>query len=126
VLFLIILTMTNLKELSKTVEELGLDLQAIAEEHDRYRLNSSNEDEAMAWLHSLPIENLSDSLNKEHQLPRTKYSLNDMKHKFLLRKLHEKKKEELELLQLELNIAKIDCLIKRIKDIGDDEVIDRA
>jgi hypothetical protein len=102
----------NVKILQQNVEELGLDLQALVEEHDRYAL--TNEDDAMNWFHSLPIESLSDSLNREHQRPRTRYSLHDMKHKFALRKLHEKKKEELEQLKTVLEIAKIDLVLKNI------------
>jgi hypothetical protein len=109
--------MTNLKALSKTVEELGLDLQAIAEEHDKYCLNSSSEDDAMNWLRSMPIENLRDSLNRDSQRPRERYSLHDMKHKFALRKLHEKKKVEYETLQSKLIITKIDTLITKINSL---------
>lgn len=107
--------MTSLKNLSETVEELSLDLKAIAEEHDKYCLNSSSNDETSNWLYSMPIETLSDSINKEFQRPRNKYSLHDMKHKFALRKLHEKKKEELDILKSELNIAKIDNLLSLIR-----------
>ena len=110
--------LSNVKTLQETVEELGLDLQAIADEHDQYCLKSSTEDEAIDWLHSMPIETLSDSLNRERQKPRSKYSLHDMRHKFALRKLHEKKKDELERLRIDLNIAKIDFIIAKIERIG--------
>ena len=111
--------LSSVKALQETVEELGLDLQALAEEHDKYCFNYSSEDEALNWLHSLPIESLSDSINNECQRPRSKYSLHDMRHKFALRKLHEKKKDELETLQIQLNIAKIDLLIGKIENISD-------
>jgi len=109
--------LSSVKLLQETVEELGLDLQAIADEHDKYCLNSSTEDEAITWLHSIPIETLSDSLNRERQKPRSKYSLHDMRHKFALRRLHEKKKEELEKLRIDLNIAKIDFILTQIANI---------
>jgi hypothetical protein len=105
--------LSNIDVLEEVVTELGLDLEALAEEHNQYCMNSSiTEEEALNWLHSLPIETLSDSLNKEHQRPRTKYSLHDIHHKSSLRKLHEKKKEELEIYQIKLRVAKIDLLLK--------------
>ena len=109
--------LSNVKALQETVEELGLDLQAIADEHDKYCFQSSSENDTFNWLHSLPIETLSDSLNRERQKPRTKYSLHDMNHKFALRKLHEKKKEELDKLKIKFNIAKIDYLLNKIEKI---------
>ncbi|MCK9567666.1 hypothetical protein M0R72_01795 [Candidatus Pacearchaeota archaeon] len=109
--------LSNVNVLRETIDELGLDLQAIADEHDQYCLKTSTEDEAMNWLHSMPIENLSDSLNREHQRPRSKYSLHDMRHKFALRKLHEKKKEELDRLKIDLNIAMIDSIISKIESV---------
>lgn len=109
--------LSNVKSLQETVEELGLDLQAIADEHDKYCLKTNTEADAIKWLHSLPIETLSDSLDKEHKRPRSKYSLHDMYHKFALRKLHEKKKEELDKLKSNLIIAKIDILLSRILEI---------
>lgn len=109
--------LSNVKVLRETVEELGLDLQAIADEHDQYCLKTSTEDEAINWLHSMPIESLSDSLNNEHQRPRSKYSLHDMRHKFALRKLHEKKKEELDRLKIDLNIEMINSILDKIERI---------
>ena len=109
--------LSSVKHLQETVEELGLDLKAIAEEHDRYCFNYSTDDDAINWLHSMPIETLSDSLNRDNKRPRLKYSLHDMQHKFALKKLHEKKKEELEDLQTQLNVAKIDMLLNTIKKI---------
>jgi hypothetical protein len=110
--------LSSVKHLQETVEELGLDLKAIAEEHDRYCFHYSTDDDAMNWLHSMPIETLSDSLNRDNQRPREKYSLHDMRHKFALKRLHEKKKEELEDLKVQLNVAKIDMLLNTIKSIG--------
>ena len=106
--------MINLKQLQETVQELDLDLQAIAEEHDKYCLKTVTDDEAMNWLHSLPIESLKDSLDKEHQRPRSKYSMHDIVHKSALRKLHDKKKNELEIHNCKLNIATLDVLIEKI------------
>lgn len=109
----------QIKRLQRSVNELNLDLQAILEEHDRYRLKGSK-DEIMEWFNSLPIETLFESLDNEHQRPRKKYSLQHMKHKFALRKLHEKKKQELEKKQTDLNIAKIDCILEKIERVEDD------
>jgi hypothetical protein len=109
--------LSSVKVLQETVEELGLDLQAIADEHDSYCLKSNTEEDAIKWLHSLPIETLSDSLDKERQRPRKKYSLHDMHHKFALRKLHEKKKDELDKIKTNLNIAKIDSILSKINKI---------
>lgn len=107
-------TMTEIKKLTKTVKELDLDIKAISDEHDRYCLKGSSE-EIMNWFKSLPIETLRESIDREHKKPRTKYSLRDMKHKFELRKLHDKKTEELYLKKIELNIAKIDLLLSKIE-----------
>lgn len=106
----------QVSRLQRSVNSLNLDLQAIKEEHDRYVLTGSNE-EIMGWFHSLPIETLNESCARERSKPRTKYSLHDMKHKFALRKLHDKKKELLELEQIKLNVAKIDTLISKIESI---------
>jgi hypothetical protein len=106
----------QIKKLKKTVRELDLDLQAIIEEHDRYRFQDSD-DKVMQWFESLPIETLSESLNKEHNKPRTKYSLHDLKHKFNLRKLHEKKSKELDQKKSELNVAKINHVLSQIYKI---------
>lgn len=109
----------QVKRLQKAVKELGLDLEAILEEHDRYRLKGSSE-EVMDWFQSLPIETLRESIDREHKKPRTKYSLHDMKHKFELRKLHELKTKELEQKQSQLNVAKINSILAQIERIKND------
>jgi hypothetical protein len=106
----------RVKKLQRSVNELNLDLEAIREEHDRYVLGASK-DEAMDWFNSLPIETLCESLNREHKNPRTKFNLQDMKHKFALRRLHEQKKSKLEDEKIKLNVARIDCIIAKIQDI---------
>ena len=110
----------NLEEqflkLKENVEELDLDLKGIVEEHDYYRLDDSKEN-IENWFNSLPIETLKDSLISEHHLPRKRYSLHDMRHKFALRKLYEQKKHELDLEKIQLNIVKIDCVLAQIKGI---------
>lgn len=111
--------LSSVKHLQDSVDDLGLDVQAIADEHDQYCLTATNEAEALNWFHSLPIESLSESLNRDHGRPRLKYSLRDMHHKFALRKLHEEKMEELERLKIRLSIAKIDAVLDMIaKAIG--------
>lgn len=106
----------QVKKLQRSVNELNLDLEAIQEEHDRYALDVSK-DETIDWFHSLPIESLMESLNLDYKNPRTKFSLKDMKHKFALRKLHEQKKSKLEDEKIRLNVAKIDYILSKIKDI---------
>lgn len=106
----------QVKRLEKSVKELGLDVQAILEEHDRYRLKGSNE-EIMEWFQSLPIETLHESLDRERQKPRTKYSLHDMTHKFALRRLHEQKIRELDRKQTDLNVAKINLILAQIERV---------
>lgn len=110
----------RVKRLQKCVKELNLDLQAILEEHDRYRLKGSDE-EVMNWFHSLPIETLRESCERERGKPRTRYSLHDMRHKFALRRLHEQKCNELVAKQAELNIAKINCILAKIERIQNGE-----
>lgn len=106
----------QISRLQRSVNDLSLDIQAIREEHDRYVLKGSN-DEIMGWFHSLPIETLSESCDRERAKPRTKYSLHDMKYKFALRKLHELKKDQLEKEQIKLSLAKIDKVIVQIERI---------
>jgi hypothetical protein len=115
----------QVKRLQRSVRELDLDLKAIVEEHDRYRLQGPD-DQVMNWFHSLPIETLAESLDIEHHKPRTKYSLHDMKHKFALRRLHEKKSKELEQKKSELNIAKINLVITQIERIQNDPKSDSS
>ncbi len=106
----------QVKNLQRSVNDLNLDLQAIQEEHDRYVLGASK-DEAIEWFHSLPIESLKESLNHDKKNPRTKYSLQDMKHKFALRRLHEKKKEQLEDEKSKLSIARVNHILVQIENV---------
>lgn len=108
----------QVRKLQRNVNDLNLDLQAIQEEHDKYVLGGSK-DEAIEWFNSLPIETLRDSLDREKKAPRTKYSLQDMRHKFALRRLHEQKKDQLEKEQSKLNLARIDHIAAQIKKIED-------
>jgi hypothetical protein len=110
----------QLRRLQRSVKELDLDLQAILEEHDRYRLRGSDES-ILNWFESLPIETLCESLDHDHHRPRTRYSLQDMRHKFALRRLHEKKTAELVQKQSELKVAKIDCVLAEIERIQNGE-----
>lgn len=98
-----------------SLKELKLDLQAIQEEHDKYVLDSSI---GKNWFDSLPIETLKESLDNEKRNPRTKYSLKDMRHKFSLQRLYDKKKEQLDLEQSKLNIARIDYIINQIEKVS--------
>jgi hypothetical protein len=100
------------------VRELSLDVRAIIEEHDRYRLGADT-GRIEKFLDGFPIETLHESIDFEHRRPRKKYSLQDMMHKFSLRKLYYQKQEELERKQHQLNITKIDIIISRIKKVED-------
>lgn len=106
----------EIKELERCVNDLNLDLQAITQEYDNSIFPGSNE-EILAWFHSLPIETLTESLNFDLNISRTKYSLCNMKHQFILRKLHQRKIEELENKKIELSIAKINSIISIIERI---------
>ena len=106
----------KLRRLRRSVMSLSLDVQAIEQEHDMYRLDGDLQT-AEEWFHSMPIESLGDSLAHDRGYPLGKYSLHDMKHKFKLRKLHEQKLEELELKQIEFNVAKIENILSKIKKI---------
>lgn len=110
----------QVKRLQRSVSELDLDVKAILEEHDRYRMKGSDE-EILKWFQSLPIETLHESCDREHQKPRTKYSLHDMKHKFSLRRLHEKKVQELVKRKSELNVARINCILAQIEKVQNGE-----
>jgi hypothetical protein len=106
----------NQKVLQKSVRDLDSDLRAITKEHNAYGINGS-EEEIEEWFHCLPIESLRESIDFENKVPRTKYSLQDMKRRFALRKTHEKKKDELEKKKSELQVSKIDDLIACIERI---------
>lgn len=106
------------RRLRNDVRELTLDVKAIIEEHDRYRLGG-NIEQIEKFFDSLPIETLRDSILFEKNQPRERYSLKDMCHKFGLRRYYHQKKHELDLKQHELNIAKIDIIISRIKKVED-------
>jgi hypothetical protein len=112
----------QIKKFQRNIKNLSLDVKAIIEEHDRYTLNGSKE-EVEKWFHSLPIESLKESLNREYGRPRTRYTLHDMKHKFALRKLYEQKQDALVEEQRKLNIAKIDYILLQIERIQNGENI---
>lgn len=103
---------TRVRKLAKKVDELLLDLNAIADEHERYRFGGMAAVES--WINCLPIETLRESVERDHGKPRTKMALGDLKHKFGLRKLHEDYQEKLEQAEIELNVAKIDKVLEQI------------
>ena len=102
----------RVKRLEKKVDELLLDLNAIADEHDRYRFGGTAAVES--WINCLPIETLRESINRDWGKPRTKMALGDLKHKFGLRKLHDDYQKRLERAEIELNVAKIDKVLEQI------------
>lgn len=101
----------KVNKLKRLINEINLDLSAITKEHSLYLLSSDD------WFNSLPIESLKESIDKDRCNVRTKYSLNDMKHNFALKRLFKAKEEELEKAKIEYNIANIDYLLSQIKNI---------
>lgn len=108
-------TNKSIKKLQHEVEELSLDLIAIADEHDKYSLPSGLV--SANWIDSLPIETLSESLNVSKGEPRSGFSLRGLVHRPKLRKLYDKTKDELESKASELTIKKIDLILKQIRKI---------
>lgn len=105
----------KIKKLKENIEEIHLDLIAISDEHDRYVLSDS--EDSMSWMYAFPIESLYELQNYIRLKPRLKYSLRDIVHKIALKKLHLKKKEELESKTIEFNIVNIDNIISNIERI---------
>ncbi len=103
----------KIRDLQKKAHELSLDIQAIVKEHDSYTIRG----DAKNWLERLSVETLNDSLCIEHDVRKDALPLTVMKHKFGLRKLHEKTQEELDQVQSELKTEKIDALLNRINQI---------
>jgi hypothetical protein len=104
------------RRLKRHIKELYLDVKAIIEEHDRYRLGGDM-DRIEQFFESLPIETLRESLERENGKPRTTFSLRDMHHKFGLRRLHDQKQAELERRQREYNIARMEVLQNKIQKV---------
>jgi len=105
----------RVERLEKKVDDLLLDLDAIADEHNRYRFGGMGA--AESWINSLPIETLRESVSREHGHPRTKLALGDFKHKTGLRRLHEEYQDQLEQTEIELNVARIDKALEQIGKI---------
>jgi hypothetical protein len=103
------------KKLEKSIQELSLDLKAIIDEHDQYCWPSH--EHAAAWFESLPIETLRESVEREHGEPRHKMSLHDLKHKFGLRRLHEKTQAKLEQKERDLRVVRYEQVIREIERI---------
>ena len=106
------------RRLKRHIKELYLDVNAIIEEHDRYRLGGDT-NRIEEFFESLPIETLHESLERDSGKPRTTLSLRDMHHKFGLRRLHDQKQDELERRQHEYNVAKIEVIQNKIARIQD-------
>jgi hypothetical protein len=103
----------KIRGLQKKARELSLDIQAIVKEHDSYMIKG----DAKTWLERLSVETLNDSLSIEHGVRRDSLPLAAMKHKFGLRKLHDKVQQELDRVQSELRVEKIDTVLKRIAQV---------
>jgi hypothetical protein len=98
----------NIKTLKKRIRELSLDLKAISEEYSIYESQDINR---------LPIDSLHDSITLQNGNIINRITLKSMHHKSGLKKLYGEKKDELEAIQRELNIAKIDAAMEKINEI---------
>lgn len=107
------LSSKKIRGLQRKAKELSMDIQAIVKEHDSYMIKG----DAKTWLERLSVETLNESLSIEHGVRKEVMPLTAMKHKFGLRKLHEKTQEELIKVQSELRVEKIDILLNRIAQI---------
>ena len=96
---------SRFRKLNKEVKDLNLDLLALVDEYNWYNLGD---------IEKLPIESLYESLRYDKKLIRNKGSLRDFHHKFALKKLYDKKSDELEIQRHELNIAKIDIILEKL------------
>lgn len=104
------------KKLQRQEKQLSRDIKAIIKEHDSYSFGGSKEN-ISDWFDSLPIQDLRDSLERQHNYPRRHPSLRDLKHKFGLRKLFTKTADKLQEVQTELKIATIDSIINKIAKV---------
>ena len=104
----------ELLKLNRKFRKAARDLDQIAMKHNSYHVGG-DVDDVMNWFDSMPIENLRESLDKDHNYPRTKFSLSDMHERGRLRRQHDKKEKELLLLEHKRTIAEIDVLLEKIK-----------
>lgn len=100
---------------TKHLKLLDKRLKEIESEHNSYRLDG-DVDKIAEWFQSFPIETLQESLNYDSNI-RTKYSLNDLNKKILLRKEFDTIIEQFSVQQSKLNIAKIDLLLLELKNV---------
>jgi hypothetical protein len=107
---------SKIRRLEREVRELALDVQAIIDEHDSYTI-ANTEEEVRRWFNSLPIESLNESLRRERGLPRTRPSLQDLSHRFSLRREHERTKEAFEQAESDLAVAKIELVMEDIAKV---------
>lgn len=107
--------LSRTKQIEKEIKKTTLDIKAIMEEHDRYKFKSDKE--AYAFMESLPIETLTDSLNKDLGKPRSRISLKDIPHVNKLHREFDEKQESLKKLKNDLFIAQIDELQEKINNI---------
>ena len=107
--------MRKINALRRKIKNVKLDLKAIEDEHNHYQF--ATYEEADVWFNSLPIENLKQSLDKQHNKPTDKFSMAKMLHNFNLRRAYDQYSKELDLLESELRVAEIDYLLERIKKI---------
>lgn len=105
----------NLRAIKRKVEQLSQSIESIMDNHDCYSFKSDRE--ASDWFNSFPIESLNDSLLIDNKLPKAKLSLVDFKNKSILRRKYYNTSDNLDIAMCELNIANIDFIISKIKEI---------
>lgn len=104
----------QIRILTKQLKFFDVRLKEIEKEHNGYCLDG-DVDKVTEWFQSLPIETLQESLNYDLNA-HSKYSLNDLNKKSVLRKEFDSFIEQFSSLQSKLNIAKIDLLLLEIKN----------
>lgn len=110
---LLIAKQREFKKIDRKVRQLARDVNTIISKHNEYSINGVVN--KITWFERYPIENLSDSLNKDRGLKTSTFSIQDLEEKGKLRRLHYKKISELEIAQHKRNEAEIDVLIEKIK-----------
>lgn len=106
----------KLEELEKRAKEAIQDLEALTKEHDFYQL-SDEEAKNFFSFENLPINSLDDSIRFQRRLPRNRFSMQMMKHRFALRKLCDLKQEELDKLNSDVRVYNIEILLEKINEI---------
>lgn len=106
----------ELVRMNREVRRLVEDLDNISDLHNAFKVEGGV-DKVIEWFECFPIESLGESLDYDYGYEREKFSLADMHRKCALRREHERKEEELSILEHKRMIAEIDFLMEKIKRI---------